>query len=121
MALPETLRGIIAAFGCPRAARRLCRRYPGDGAPLGQREGAPQPTREENLARTVRALLDTKKIKSAEKRWNWVRRGAPIIVTRAYANFLRRSFFPSEPTMRARWPRPLPAPPIACFAAVDAA
>ena len=28
----------------------------------------------------VRALLDTKKIKSAEKRWNWVRRGAPIIV-----------------------------------------
>ena len=30
--------------------------------------------------RPVRALLDTKKIKSAEKRWNWVRRGAPIIV-----------------------------------------
>jgi prolyl-tRNA synthetase len=28
----------------------------------------------------VRAYLDTKKIKSAEKRWNWVRRGAPIIV-----------------------------------------
>ena len=28
----------------------------------------------------VRALLDTKKIKSAEKRWNWVRRGAPMIV-----------------------------------------
>ena len=28
----------------------------------------------------MRALLDTKKIKSAEKRWNWVRRGAPIIV-----------------------------------------
>ena len=28
----------------------------------------------------VRAHLDTKKIKSAEKRWNWVRRGAPIIV-----------------------------------------
>ena len=28
----------------------------------------------------LRALLDTKKIKSAEKRWNWVRRGAPIIV-----------------------------------------
>jgi prolyl-tRNA synthetase len=27
----------------------------------------------------VRAHLDTKKIKSAEKRWNWVRRGAPII------------------------------------------
>ena len=28
----------------------------------------------------VRALLDIKKIKSAEKRWNWVRRGAPIII-----------------------------------------
>jgi prolyl-tRNA synthetase len=28
----------------------------------------------------VRAYLDTKDIKSADKRWNWVRRGAPIIV-----------------------------------------
>ncbi|MEY4879153.1 MAG: hypothetical protein RJB62_622 [Pseudomonadota bacterium] len=28
----------------------------------------------------VRALLDTKDIRSAEKRWNWVRRGAPLIV-----------------------------------------
>ena len=28
----------------------------------------------------VRALLDIKKIKSAEKRWNWVRKGAPLIV-----------------------------------------
>jgi prolyl-tRNA synthetase len=27
----------------------------------------------------LRAHLDTKKTKSAEKRWNWVRRGAPII------------------------------------------
>jgi prolyl-tRNA synthetase len=32
------------------------------------------------LGHPVRVLLDTKKIKSAEKRWNWVRRGAPIIV-----------------------------------------
>ncbi|HVZ27560.1 MAG TPA: aminoacyl--tRNA ligase-related protein [Rhizomicrobium sp.] len=32
------------------------------------------------FGRPVRALLDAKKIKSAEKRWNWVRRGAPIIV-----------------------------------------
>ena len=31
-------------------------------------------------AQPVRALLDKKPIKSAEKRWNWVRRGAPIIV-----------------------------------------
>ena len=30
--------------------------------------------------RGIRVLLDTKKIKSAEKRWNWVRRGAPIII-----------------------------------------
>jgi len=28
----------------------------------------------------IRAFLDLKKIKSAEKRWNWVRRGAPIIM-----------------------------------------
>ena len=28
----------------------------------------------------MRALLDLKKIKSAEKRWNWVRRGAPLIL-----------------------------------------
>jgi prolyl-tRNA synthetase len=28
----------------------------------------------------VRAHLDLKKIKSAEKRWNWVRRGAPLII-----------------------------------------
>jgi prolyl-tRNA synthetase len=32
------------------------------------------------LGHPVRAHLDTKKIKSAEKRWNWVRRGAPIII-----------------------------------------
>ena len=28
----------------------------------------------------IRVLLDTKDIKSADKRWNWVRRGAPLIV-----------------------------------------
>ena len=28
----------------------------------------------------VRAFLDKKPIRSAEKRWNWVRRGAPVIV-----------------------------------------
>jgi prolyl-tRNA synthetase len=28
----------------------------------------------------VRAIVDTKDIKSADKRWNWVRRGAPLIV-----------------------------------------
>jgi prolyl-tRNA synthetase len=32
------------------------------------------------LGEPIRALLDTKDQKSADKRWNWVRRGAPIIV-----------------------------------------
>lgn len=32
------------------------------------------------LGEPVRAFLDTKAQKSAEKRWNWVRKGAPIIV-----------------------------------------
>jgi prolyl-tRNA synthetase len=32
------------------------------------------------LTGRIRVLLDTKPVKSAEKRWNWVRRGAPIIV-----------------------------------------
>jgi len=36
--------------------------------------------RERAFGQPLRAHLDTKKIKSAEKRWNWVRRGAPIII-----------------------------------------
>ena len=28
----------------------------------------------------IRVLVDLKPVKSAEKRWNWVRRGAPVIV-----------------------------------------
>jgi prolyl-tRNA synthetase len=28
----------------------------------------------------IRVLVDTKQVKSADKRWNWVRRGAPVIV-----------------------------------------
>ncbi len=28
----------------------------------------------------IRVLIDAKPVKSAEKRWNWVRRGAPVIV-----------------------------------------
>jgi prolyl-tRNA synthetase len=31
-------------------------------------------------AQGIRVLVDLKPIKSAEKRWNWVRRGAPVIV-----------------------------------------
>jgi prolyl-tRNA synthetase len=37
-------------------------------------------TRERAFGQPLRVHLDTKKIKSAEKRWNWVRRGAPIII-----------------------------------------
>jgi len=38
-------------------------------------------TLEKELKATgIRTLLDAKPIKSAEKRWSWVRRGAPIIV-----------------------------------------
>jgi prolyl-tRNA synthetase len=33
-----------------------------------------------HFGQPLRAHLDTKKIKSAEKRWNWVRRGAPLIL-----------------------------------------
>jgi prolyl-tRNA synthetase len=36
--------------------------------------------KERAFGQPVRAHLDTKKIKSAEKRWNWVRRGAPLIL-----------------------------------------
>jgi prolyl-tRNA synthetase len=36
--------------------------------------------KERAFGQPVRAHLDTKKIKSAEKRWNWVRRGAPVIL-----------------------------------------
>jgi prolyl-tRNA synthetase len=32
------------------------------------------------LRQPVRAIVDTKPLRSAEKRWNWVRRGAPVIV-----------------------------------------
>ena len=32
------------------------------------------------LKQPVRAFVDTKPLKSAEKRWNWVRKGAPVIV-----------------------------------------
>jgi prolyl-tRNA synthetase len=35
---------------------------------------------QEALGGHIRVALDTKDIKSADKRWNWVRRGAPIII-----------------------------------------
>jgi prolyl-tRNA synthetase len=49
------------------------------------------------LGEPIRAFLDTKAQKSAEKRWNWVRKGAPIIVelgprdvAAANVSFMRR-------------------------------
>jgi prolyl-tRNA synthetase len=36
--------------------------------------------KERAFGQPLRAHLDTKKTKSAEKRWNWVRRGAPLIL-----------------------------------------
>jgi prolyl-tRNA synthetase len=36
--------------------------------------------KEHAFGQPLRAHLDNKKIKSAEKRWNWVRRGAPLII-----------------------------------------
>ena len=35
---------------------------------------------EEALGQRLRVLVDKKDIKSADKRWNWVRRGAPLIL-----------------------------------------
>lgn len=37
-------------------------------------------SREHLFGQPLRAFVDTKKTKSAEKRWNWVRRGAPLIL-----------------------------------------
>ena len=42
--------------------------------------GEPLLHRAQAFGQKLRAFLDLKKIKSAEKRWNWVRRGAPIII-----------------------------------------
>jgi len=54
-------------------------------------------TSQQAFGQPVRAHLDIKKIKSAEKRWNWVRRGAPIIAeigprdaTGGVVSFMRR-------------------------------
>ena len=45
----------------------------------------------------LRVLVDTKDIKSADKRWNWVRRGAPVVIeigprdmTNGVVTFMRR-------------------------------
>jgi len=57
----------------------------------------------------LRVLLDLKPLKSAEKRWNWVRRGAPIIVeigprdaTNGQVTFLRRDELYDGEKIRSR-------------------
>jgi prolyl-tRNA synthetase len=63
------------------------------------------------LGNRLRVLIDVKSLKSAEKRWNWVRRGAPIIAEigprDASANqvtFLRRDELYEGEKIRSRAP-----------------
>src|SRR5258705_3691193 len=59
----------------------MLRNKPEDADVLGYCEALAQALgRETTFNERIRVLLDTKDIKSADKRWNWVRRGAPLIV-----------------------------------------
>jgi prolyl-tRNA synthetase len=59
----------------------MLRNKPEDADVLGYCEALTQALgRETAFDERIRVLLDTKDIKSADKRWNWVRRGAPLIV-----------------------------------------
>jgi prolyl-tRNA synthetase len=59
----------------------MLRNKPEDANVLGYCEAlATALSRETALNDRIRVLVDTKDIKSADKRWNWVRRGAPIII-----------------------------------------
>src|SRR5438874_1645265 len=59
----------------------MLRNKPEDADVLGYCEALAQAlSRQTVLGDRLRVQLDTKDIKSADKRWNWVRRGAPIIV-----------------------------------------
>src|SRR4051812_3062063 len=59
----------------------MLRNKPEDADVLGYCEALAQALRRENaFNEPIRVLLDTKDSKSADKRWNWVRRGAPLIV-----------------------------------------
>jgi len=59
----------------------MLRNKPEDADVLGYCEALAQALgRETAFNERIRVLLDTKDIKSADKRWNWVRRGAPLIV-----------------------------------------
>ena len=59
----------------------MLRNKPEDADVLGYCEAlAHALARETAFNERIRVQLDTKDIKSADKRWNWVRRGAPVIV-----------------------------------------
>jgi len=59
----------------------MLRNKPEDADVLGYCEALSHAlSRQTALDDRIRVQLDTKDIKSADKRWNWVRRGAPIIV-----------------------------------------
>ena len=59
----------------------MLRGKPEDAEVLAFAEGLVKALHEKSaLGEPIRALLDTKDQKSSDKRWNWVRRGAPIIV-----------------------------------------
>jgi len=59
----------------------MLRNKPEDADVLGYCEALAQTLgRQTVFNERIRVLLDTKDIKSADKRWNWVRRGAPLIV-----------------------------------------
>ena len=59
----------------------MLRGKPEDAEVLAFAEGLVKALHERSaLGEPIRALLDTKDQKSSDKRWNWVRRGAPIIV-----------------------------------------
>jgi prolyl-tRNA synthetase len=59
----------------------MLRDKPEDGALLEYCDGLVKALREKiAFGEGLRVLLDRKALKSAEKRWNWVRRGAPVIV-----------------------------------------
>jgi len=76
----------------------MLRGKPEDADVLGYCEALVRALGEQTaLGSRIRAFLDTKDIKSADKRWNWVRRGAPIIVeigprdmTGGMVTFMRR-------------------------------
>jgi prolyl-tRNA synthetase len=59
----------------------MLRNKPEDADVLGYCEALSNAlARETAFNERIRVQLDTKDIKSADKRWNWVRRGAPVII-----------------------------------------